>query len=314
MPPIERDSEELRQLLEHHSVKGYHVRVPILGDAIIVRQEGTGPVRRYTDTSMELGSPQVAYVVEPAHDFPFSEWVRSKGLSTTPMDLEQWMEKYGRRTRHGILPMLLEHREELERGGKVSEAEAEHALLGNAGCLSPDDMVTCATFWSNQVDIPPQKLKRGMLVEFDEDKAALPGKIIGKEKDGKVVLLEAFTPVPYMEAPNAIANESLRKGFYSSKTFSLGYGLRQALEDAKIELPKGKLIDSDRQYILEDLMDMSIIEDFCKKNYPDEGHCWWQGALLYIVPLNLEGQYIGRFRPLPENMITSEYVVDYEHE
>lgn len=314
MPPIERDSEELRQLLEHHSVEGYPVTVPILGDAFIIRQEGTGPVRRYTETSMELGSPQVAYVVRPARPFSFSAWVKAKGLSTTPMSLDDWMKKYGSRTRSGILPMLLAEREELERGGLVSEAEAEHGLLENAGCIGPDDSVVCGTFWQNQVFVPPDKLKNGMLVEFDEDRATLPGKIVGKSKGGKIVLLEAFTPVPYMEAPNAVANDEIKKGFYSSKTFSIGYGTRQAFEDAKIPLPPGKLIDGERQYVMNDLMDISVVEDFCKKNFPDEGHCLWQALLLYIVPIHLEGQYTGKFRPLPENMITSEYVVDYEHE
>lgn len=313
MPPIERDSDELKSLLEKHSVAGYPVRVPILGDAKIIRQEGTGPVRRYTESSMELGSPQVAYVVAPAKSFPFSQWVAGRRLTTAPMNLEQWMEKYGARTRSGILPMLMEQREDLERGTPISEADAEFGLMKNSGCIGPGDTVICATFWANQVEMAPEKLKRGQLVEFDEGNISVPGRIVGKDGDD-VILLEAFTPVPYMEAPNAINSKAIKPGFYSSKTFSIGYGLRQAFEDANIPLPPGKLIDNERQYVMDDLMDLSIIQHFCKQHYPEEGHCIWQGLLLYIIPLNLKGEYTGKFRPLPENMIPSEYIVDYEHE
>lgn len=318
MPRVERDSEELRQILDHHSVKGYPVRVPIFGDAVIVSQEGTGPVRRYTDTSVELGSPQVAYVVKPVKPFPFLEWVKGRDLTVTPMDYQEWIKKYGERTRRGILPMLMEMREDLERGEKISEAQAEYGLMENAGCIGPNRTVTCATFWSNQVRIPPELLKRGMLVEYDDDKkGTFPGRIVGFEDDRKIALLEVFTPVPFMDSPLAIFNKAIRKGFYSSRTYSIGYGLRHAFEDASVPLPPGKKADPEgRQYVLDELMDISVIEDFCQKHQPGEGHCVWMGLILYIIPLDLSApsEYLGRFHPLPEHMIPSEYVVDYEHE
>jgi hypothetical protein len=318
MPRVERDSEELRKILDHHSVKGYPVLAPVFGAAVIIQQEGTGPVRRYTETSMELGSPQVAYLVKPAREFPFSEWVKAKGLSTTPMDYKQWIEKYGHRTRKEILPMLMEMREDLERGVPVSEAQAEFGLMQNAGCVGPDETITCATFWADQVKIPPEMLKRGMLVECHDDKKGdFPGRIVGFEDDRKIALLEVFTPVPFMESPRSIVNRSIRKGFYSSKTYSIGYGLRHAFEDAGFPLPPGKKSDADgRQYVLDELMDLSIIEDFCKKNYPDEGHCVWMALILYIIPIDLKApsEFRAEFHPLPEHAIPSEYVVDYEHE
>lgn len=318
MPRLERDSEELRKILDHHSVAGYSVRVPIFGDAVIIRQEGTGPVRRYTDTSMELGSPQVAYLVKPARPFQFSEWVKAKHLSEEPMDYEAWLSKYATRTRHGVLPMLMEMREDLEHGTKISEAQAEFGLMQNAGCIGPDETVSCATFWAAQVEIPPEFLKRGMLVEcHDSKKGDFPGRIVGFEEDRRIALLEVFTPAPFMETPRSIVNRAIRKGFYSSKTFSFGYGLRHAYDDAGVPLPPGKNIDPEgRQYVLDDLLDLSVVEDFCKKHYPTEGHCVWMALVLYIIPIDLKApsEYRPEFHPLPEHAIPSEYVVDYEHE
>lgn len=317
MPPIKRDSEDLRQILDHHSVKGYAVTVPIFGDAVIINQEGTGPVRRYTDTAMELGSPQVAYVVKPARPFPFRDYAQARHLNEAPMGYEAWMERYGNRTRAGVLPMLMDMRLALESGTPISEYAAEYGLIENAGCMDAASNITCATFWANQVTILKENLKRGMLVEYADSKLSIPGRIVGFEKDRKIVLLEVFTPLPFMETPRAIANQAIRKGFYSSKTFSIGYGLRQALEDAKVPLPPGKLADGDgRQYVLEDLIDISFVEDFCEKHHPGEGHCVWQGLVLYIVPLDLTSpsEYLGKFHPLPERMVPSEYVLDYESE
>lgn len=323
MPPVKRDTEELKEILVGHSVVGYPVKVPILGSSVIVRQEGTGPVRRYTASSMELGSPQVAYIVAPDHPVPFWAWAEGKGLSNDPMTYKQWLDKYEKRTRAGILPMLMETREDLERGQSVSETEAELGLMRNSGCIGPDETVSCATFWSDQVSIPDEKLKRGMLVDFHfsnalpnqrYEKGSIPGRIVGVDLKKKIALLEVFTPLPYMDAPDAIDNASIKKGFYSSKTYSIGYGTRYAFEDAKVELPPGKLSEDERQYILEDLVDISVIEDFCSKHYPNDPHCLWMSLLFYIVPIALTGKHKGEFRPLPENMVTSEYVVDYEHE
>lgn len=314
MPPIERDSAELKEILSHHSVAGYHVRVPYIGDAVILRQEGTGPVRRYTDTSVELGSPQVAYVVRPAQPFTFQEWARKKNLSDRPMNLAEWEEKYGKRTRHGILPMLMDMREDLERGALISEAQAEYGLVQNAGCIGPDDTISCATFWSKQVQIVPEMLKPGMLVEYEDKQFTIPGRVVGVNLKKKLALLELFTPAPYLQTPKAIWSEEIKPGFYSSKTFSIGYGLRRGLEDNDVALPPGNVSENEREYVFNELVDLKIFEDFCRKNYPNDAHCVWHAMLLYVLPLHLDGMHAGEFRPLPENMVTSEYIIDYDHE
>lgn len=321
MPPVSRDSEELRTILEHHTVQGYHVMAPIIGSSIIQRQEGTGPVRRYTDSGVELGSPQAAYVVKPDHEVTFDEWIKGKGLSKTPWSFDAWAKKYGGpRNRQGVLPMLMELREELESGRReVSEAEAEHGLMKNAGCIGPDDTVTCATFWASQVYIDPKQLEEGMMVEFEFQRRnqpveTIPGRIVGFiQKDG-IALLEVLTPLPYVDSPDAIVSAAIRPGFYSSRTYSIGYGTRQGMEDHGFVLPPGKLREDERQYVLEDLLDLSVIEEFCTKNYPKDKHCFWQSLLLYILPITLSGKYAGKWRPLPENVVTAEFVVDYEHE
>jgi hypothetical protein len=151
-----------------------------------------------------------------------------------------------------------------------------------------------------------------MLVEFREDlreSGGWPGKIVGIEDGGKVALLELFTPTPYMEMPDAVANEAIRKGFYASRTYALGYGLKQAMEDQNMELPPGGLSDDEKEWILSEFLDMSVIEDFCKANYPDDPHCMFHGMLVYILPVWTNK---GVFLPLPENVIPDEYVVSYE--
>lgn len=320
MPPASRDSEELRTILEHHSVEGYAVTAPILGPSIIIRQEGTGPVRRYTDSGVELGSPQAAYVVKPTQEVSFDKWVKAKGLSKTPMSYESWEKKYaGPRNRQGVLPMLMELREELENGRDVSEAEAEYGLMKNAGCIGPDDTVTCATFWANQVVIEPSQLAQGMMVEFEFQRRNqpvenIPGRIVGFQQNRAIALLEVLTPLAYVDAPDAINSAAIRPGFYSSRTYSIGYGTRQGMEDHGYPLPPGKLREDERQYVLEDLMDVSVIEKFCNEKYPKDKHCFWHSLLLYILPINLSGKYAGKWHPLPENVVTPEFVVDYEHE
>jgi hypothetical protein len=322
MPRFLRDSEELRQILEHHSVEGYPVRVPIFGDAVILGQEGTGPIRRYTEPSKLLGSPQTSYKVKPVHEITFSDWAKHKHLSDVPLDIDQWLGLWSERTRKPvedvILPMTMDMRLDLERGAKISEAQAEFGLQQNTGCIGPDETMSCGIFWSHEVTIPPELLKRGMLVEcHDSKKGAFPGRIVGFEEDGRIALLEAFTPTPFMETPRSIYNKAIRKGFYSSKTYSIGYGLRHAFEDAGVPLPPGQKSDAEgRQYVFDELLDLSVIEDFCKKHYPGEGHCVWMALVLYIIPLDLKApsEFRPEFRPLPERAIPSEAVVDYEHE
>lgn len=313
---VKRDSEELIRVLETHSVAGYPVIDPVFGDAFIVRQEGTGPVRRFTESKEELGSPQVVYITRPAREFSFDEWIEKRHLSKDPMTEKQWQEKYGKRTRLNVFPMTAELREELERGRPVSEAEAEYSLVRNGGCLGPDETVTCHSVYAKDVHIPPAKLKKGMVVEIQGPPDFYgAGRVVGRGTNKDVVLIELFTPVSYFGSTDAIANEEVRPGFYSSNTYSIGYGTRQAMEDNNIPLPPGKFGDAkEKEYILEELFPVSKIEEICKKFHEDESHCLLQSLIFYILPVHTTGRYAAQFHPLPEKFITRDYVVSYEHE
>lgn len=310
------DAEELRRALETHSVAGYPVRVPVFEKGTIIRQHATSPVRMYQEEEVTgIAGPMVYFDVKPARKFPFKKYVAATGKSAEPMTIDQWKQKYerGARTIYNVIPSTkLVNR--LEKGGKVSEAEAAYEMLKGRGQLDEDDNVLFDIFWPNQTTVAPEDLEPGMLVQFSEQgkPPGWPGRIVGFTDGNKVALLELFTPTAYMEVPDAVANESVKKGYYSSKTFALGYGVSQALEDQGRELPPGKWSDDERQYVLKEWMDISVVEELCRQHYPDEPHCLWQSLLFYIVPLHLDGQYTGTFHPLPEKVIPAEWIIRYE--
>jgi hypothetical protein len=313
------EAEELKRALETHSVRGFPVQVPIFGKGTIIRQQATSPVRVYVEEAAPgAGGPMPYFEVKPSGRFPFKKYVQALGKSERPMNLQEWKQKYerGARTIYNVMPGT-ELVERLEQGGTVSEAEAEYNRLKGRGMLDANDNVLYDIFWPNQTTIATADLERGMLVQFsgagtEEKRTMWPGRIVGFSKRGDVVYLELFTPQSIMEMPTAIALEELRKGFYSSKTFALGYGTVQAMEDKELELPAGQWDEKERQYVLKEWMDISEIEKFCKENYPEEPHCLWQSLVMYVVPLNLEGEYAGRFHPLPEKVIPADWVIRYE--
>jgi len=322
---VRRDTEELIQVLETHSVAGYPVEDPIFGEAFIVRQEGTGPTRVYGDTGMQEAAPQIVYITRPAHEFSFQDWVQAQHLSREPMSLEEWRKKYEQRMRGEKLPVIYEVLQDLERGEKISEADAEYARLKYGDALGPDDTVLWNSVQANRVSIPPDKLEKGMLVEVEgpgNPEFYGAGRIVGRGKSKDVVLVELFTPVSYWSSTGAIVSEEIQPGFYSANTYSIGYGTRHVMEDNNIPLPPGKLSGyRDREYILEELMPVSEIKKICKLVPPQgsaqEGKpdfCLLQSLIYYILPVNVKGKFHVTFRPLPENVITSEYVVSYDHE
>ena len=309
-----RSSDELIQALETHSVEGYPVHDPIFGPAFIVRQGGSGPTLRYTDTAVEKSAPQISYVTRPARKFTFQEWVKARHLGTEPMNLEQWKEKFGRYMRGEKLPVISEVYDALEGGARISEAEAEHERLKFGDQLGPGDTVLWNVAQANQVWIPADELKKGMLVEVNaSDGFYGNGRIVGHGKNPSIVLLELFTPVSYFSATDAIANEEVRPGFFSANTYSLGYGTLQAMEDQNVPIPPGKFLDAkEKEWILDELMPVSKIEEFCQKFYPQAPLCTLQSKIYYILPLHTTGKYKATFHPLPEKFLTSEYVVTYD--
>jgi hypothetical protein len=316
---IRRDNDELIKVLETHSVEGYPVHDAIFGDAFIIEQSGTGPVRRYEESAMTQGaSPQVTYKVRPARPFSFEEYAKMRRLSDKPMDFKEWIAKYKRRhtEEFAVLPMTMSLREDLERGTPVSEMEAEYSLVKNWDGIGPDDTVKFRSAWAHEVTIPAEKLKPGMVVEAQAPPDFFSaGRIVGRGKNKDVVLFEVFTPVSYFSATDALANEEIKPGFYSNNTYSIGYGTRQTMEDNGIPLPPGKFLDEkEREYILNDLLDIKFIDELCRKHQSDEPHCLLQSLIFYVMPLHTKGRYAATFRPLPEKFITADFVISYDHE
>lgn len=310
--PYSRDSEALKEALHSHSVVGYPVEVPTFGAGTIARQGGTGPIaHRNTDTGLtQRGAPQPFFVVKINRPMPFSRWADEKRLSKDPLTPAEWDKKLDEK-KSGIV-LGDEAIKRLDRGESVSMWEAQYEALYDGGQLDGDGNIIYANYFPGQVQIPVEKLRRDMLVEFSEgsEKSGLPGRYWGTLPEGKVALLELFSPMPYMEAPDAVASPDIKKDFCSKFTYALGYGVAQAWEMENGPLPPGEYIDgNERLYYLKDAMPISKIEKLCKKF--DAKHCLWQALILNILPVYLDK---GVFRPLPENVIQDDMVVSYDEE
>jgi hypothetical protein len=324
--PYNRDSQELRDALETHSVAGYPVEVPTFGSARITRQGGTGPIaHRNVDTGeTQRGAPQPFFVVKIDNPMPFARWAEQKRLSKEPLTPAQWEELLEKK-RAGVV-LGDEALKKLERGESVSLWEAEYEAMYDGGQLDGDGNIVYANFFPSQVRISPDKLRRDMLVDFAEQgqKVGVPGRFWGAvdvppEGPGssvqKAALLELFSPMPYMEAPNAIASPAIKKDFASKFTFALGYGTAQAWEikNGDGSLPPGEYVGGEeRVYYLKEAIQISKVEKLCKDaRFKDFPHCIWQSLVLNILPVWLDK---GDFRPLPENVIQADMVVSYGDE
>lgn len=319
-----RDSAELREALDQHSVEGYPVEVPTYGEGHIVRQGGTGPIaNRNTDTGVtQRGAPQPFFVVRIKNPMPFSKYAESKRLSKdllTPAKWEELLESH----RAGVL-LGDETLKRLEAGESVSRWEAEYEAMYDGGQLDGDGNIIYANFFPGQVEVPEGLIKRDMLVEITEgsEKAGLPGRYWGSidgGAEGKVAYLELFSPLPYMEAPDAIASPFIKPEFISKFTYALGYGTAQTWELMKGKLPKGKYAEgTEKIYYLEEAIPLSKItklcKDYTKRELPGQEeppHCVWQAVILNILPVYLKNVTV---RPLPEHVITGEMVVSFDEE
>lgn len=318
-----RDSAELREALKDHSVEGYPVEVPTYGAGTIVRQGGTGPIaNRNVDTGVtQRGAPQPFFIVKISNPMPFSKYAEQKHLSKDPLTPAQWEDIFDNK-RSGVL-FGDETLRRLQAGESVSRWEAEYEAMYDGGQLDGDGNIIYANFFPGQVQIPENRLKYGMLVEITEgsERAGLPGRFWGKVDDGKVGLLELFSPMPYMETPDAIASPFIKPEFISKFTYALGYGTYQTWElmRGRDKLPKGHFPEgSERVYYLDEAIPLSKIEKLCrdytKRELPGQeqpAHCVWQAVILNILPVYMDKV---EFRPLPENVVTGEMVVSFDEE
>lgn len=329
-----RDDQVLKEAIETHSVEGMEVVVPVLGEAVIVSQGATGPVRQVTPEETRLGGPMIYYKVFAKRPLPFSDWMVRRYPRMTynvQMPLDLW-----RKTFEGRLPLMPDYQmRKLEQGGTLSIADMEYDSLAQRGCIDLDSKVTCYTFWQNQVAIDPRQLRPRTLVEVEsgqgENHAVYSGSILGFSKDRKLVYFELFTPVPALDVSAFVWPEGIEPGFYSEYTHALGYGTYEAFEIAEGEsgeklIPPGKW-DTDEEksrriYTLKDFMPLSIVEDLCREAYGDDptakvgknSLCTVQSMILYVVPIQMSLAEKGRWRPLPEHVVQVDAVISYEDE
>ncbi len=326
-----RNDEALREALQTYTPEGMEVIVPFFGEATIVRAIPTNPLRRTIDESFT--SPWMSYLVRAKNPVPFQEWVslrfRGRQRADVQMSLNEWKAAATGRDRD-ILPMPDYLRERLEQGGTLSWADVELDDLQGRDCLDSRNNVTCYTFWSKDVKIQPEQLRVGMMVEHHwrqevskgsfED-LSVQGAIIQVDPARNLVLLELFTPTPYLLIPNAVDNDKIQAAFHSEGTYAIGYGTHEAFEIAEEEsgeklLPEGKW-DSDKSiYTLKDFMPLSIIEDLCKAG-SRESWCFLQALILYVVPMFLkheEEEYQGIWRPLVKNDVPPDAIISYDFE
>lgn len=295
----ERDSDELKRVLGTYTSSGYRVSIPTLGEGVVERQ-------LFADV-------HAAFRVRADKPMPFAEYARRLGLSDRRMTREEHAARHPGRSI--FFPEQVEAI--FSEGRNLSEQEVNLLTLRNMECLDEGDRVTCAVAPWSQVVIPV--LRRGMLVEYAESAGGIAGlrvwagRIVGIEREDGVALLELFVPSTFMRTPEAIVPEKIKKGYYSSLSLSFGYGLHQALEDNEPALvPPGKWTEDEREYVLDQPVELSVIEDFCRRNYPDEGHCVWHAMLMYICPVRATG---GAFHPLREDTVgayAGEVEVRYE--
>lgn len=340
-----RNDEALKEALEAWRPEGTSVTVAMLGEGTILRAIPSSPVRRYDQgltSPATFSSPWMSYLVKAKKPVPFQDWMslkfRRQPRTDVQMTLEQWMAtatgaRKGIRDEAGrdqsILPMPDYLRKRLEEGGTLSWADVEHEDLLGRDCLDGDGNVTCYTFWSKDVVIKPHQLEAGSMVEqhwkekiSDSETVdfSIQGTILHVDHARKEALLELFTPTPYLLCPNAVDNERLQPSFYVDGTYALSYGTYEAFELAQEEsgqklIPAGKWDDHQRLYTLKEFLPLSAISDLCKEAYKEEGHCFVQSLILYVVPVHLEldeKEYLGVWRPLIKNDVAPDAVISYD--
>ncbi len=344
-----RDDEALKAAIETYSIEGAEVYVPFFQNGIIQEQRGTGMVRR-AGSEEGIAPPMTFFLVRAKSPVPWADWVArrfGREAGQRQMGMEEW-KRYRGTGRYGEHVGINLHdylSKKLEEGGTLSLADVEYDDLLNRGCIDPDGNVSCYTFWQKDIQLLKDQLKVGQLVEHEYkiggDTRNIQGAIAGFSKDRSVVYLEVFTPIPYLECPDAISSTAIQKSFYSPYTYVLGYGVYEALELASEEtgenlIPPGKWDTEDVKerfiYTMKDTyLPIKVVSDICKEAYGGDEpcfehggesagcsnakHCLWQSLILYVVPLYLDyKEQIGTWKPLAEKSVPTDVVISYEDE
>jgi hypothetical protein len=304
-----RDLEDLKEAVGGHRVQGYPLNVPYFGEAVA---ESTSTTRGLT-----------AIVARPVKPMPFDQFARSQRWSDKQLNFDEWTDWGHARGFETLKFLPSEIQTQLEKGGRASEWDAWENELMRRGCLDLDRNVTCWSFNLEHVTIPPNKIRRGMLVEFTDTsmkKTNWRGRVVGVERDPHdqtpVILVELFQPTPFLKLPESTVYWMIRPGFFSRTTWVLGYGTVEAMKKKGFDIPPGRYADDDSEeeiYYLDQPLDLAVLEKFCGENYKDHPHCVWMSAIFYVVPIHPLPDFAkksrfdgGTFRPIPEDLDVQE--------
>ncbi len=323
MAEYKRDVSELKRAIGAHRIAGYPVRVPVFGDAFAIS----------SSTSIAPSGGITGVMVRPATPMPFETFARIMMWSDAQLHLESWLDNFkksGRTKGSGMSMIPADIQDRLERGETASMKDIQEFYLMAWGCLDLDRNVTCYSFPLTSVEIPPEKLRPGMLVEFYDRRSGRTdwmGRVAGFDIDPEddsqvVVLVELFEPTPYLSLPKASSPGLIRPGFYSSNTWVLGKDVAEEMRKSRIPLPSGRWDIEDpenaarrRLYYLENPMPIAELEAFCRTcpdciGDPEEiKACTRNSMIMYVAPIhpgphaNSRMHQGGIFRPLPEDAL-----------
>lgn len=319
MVEYRRNTAALRKALEERAVFGYPLKVPVFGDAEAV--------------SMSIFRNIISVLASPLVPMEFEDYVAKRQLSTEKHDRDYWVKwAQSRNIPRGefLAWMPSSIQTQLQEGYKVSQADIEREHLRSRECLDRHGRVTCDVFDISKVQVPVEKIKPGMMLQFEDklSKAqAWPGRVVAVEPDpedgSKVVFIETIDPTPFLSMPEASAPWMIDPSFIPDETWVIGYGTYEAMQRKNAKIPKGKFAedapaaefnandDRYRLYYLDEPMPLSKIEKFCAKYYPKARACVWQSTALYVVPIHPAADKAGRheggiFRPVADTVWTGE--------
>lgn len=305
-----RNTEDLKHAVREHTIYGYPIKVPVFGEAKGVK---TSSVRELT-----------AVIAEPVEEWTFERLSEAIGWDKEKKGLKEWIE-FGRsrnmRNPEHLTWMHPRSSARLEDGYKVSEEDMKRDWMLASEQLDRKGKVLSYSFDMKQVQMHPETIEPGMLVEFldgSERGAGIPGRVvaIGEDPEDKsrIVYLETFEPVAALLGPKALAPWLIQSSFVPDRTWVIGYGTLEAMKRKKVEIPPGMFDPKDsekRLYYLDQPIPLSMIEDFCKTHYPDNAQCVWQSMVFIVLPIHPAKDPKGRhqggvFRPYPDDIRKTE--------
>jgi hypothetical protein len=325
-----RDVEGLKTAIREHSIDGYPLTVPIFKKALGIN----------TSVSRDM----VIVVVRPENPTTFEQLADAQGWGSENFGVKHWVNFARERNIVGAdsNPLKWIHpktRAILEDGNKVSMRDIQKEWLQESGHVDRHGNVLSYSFHMKDVGMDPEDVVPGMIVEYsDVSKHELKtaGRVVGIGKDSKdgsrIVYLETFEPVPAYMGPASIAPELIQPNFVPDRTWVLGKGTIMAMLKKGVPIPSGLFMDQrsinefshhnhqHNVYFLDQPIPLSVVKEFCERNYPDRPECVLQSVILMVLPLQPahHGKLHkgGYFKPYPDDTQTTEIEaqIDYFNE